>query len=114
MLAPQDGVTPGRGEETLRHNKAQAAEGGGVLQSNGLWHLRQRDPNGAPQAGANRDLHLDIGEMVQVDHWNDDGSATVHYRGADWAALHRGDAVPAVGAHRVVEIVGSRLLLEKI
>ena len=89
---------------------AAAVGGGSVLG----WHLRRRNPNGTPQAGANRDVLLDIGETVQVNHWNDDGSATVHYRGADWAVLHRGDAVPAGGAHRVVEIVGSRLLLEKI
>ena len=50
------------------------------------WHLyRLRTPGEAP-AQANANVNLDIGEHVHVPHWNADGSADVHYRGARWTA----------------------------
>ena len=78
------------------------------------WHtLRGRKPH-EPADTANPDLHLDVGETVQVDHWNADGSASVKYRGAHWTVIHRQGVQPAPGAHRVAEVVGSRLLVDKI
>jgi len=59
-------------------------------------------------------VNLDIGESVLVEGWNPDGTAQVHYRGARWTAIHRHGTVPASGMHRVVELVGNRLVLEKI
>jgi hypothetical protein len=37
----------------------------------------------------------------------------VHYRGARWTAIHRAGVVPSAGAHRVAELVGNRLLVDK-
>ncbi|MCU4119879.1 NfeD family protein [Variovorax sp. N23] len=78
------------------------------------WYLvRRRHPPAAP-SGANRDVNLDIGERVHVDHWNDDGTAQVHYRGALWTVVPRPGDSPRTGEHRVAEIIGSRLVLDKI
>lgn len=77
------------------------------------WHLyRRQHPH--QEAQANADVNLDIGETVQVDSWKADGTADVHYRGARWTAIHRPGATAAAGAHKVVELVGNRLLVEKI
>jgi membrane protein implicated in regulation of membrane protease activity len=42
------------------------------------WRLAHATP--PPQPG------LDIGQSVQVLHWNDDGTARVAYRGSEWDA----------------------------
>lgn len=77
-------------------------------------YLARRQRAGASPAGANRDINLDIGETVQVDAWSAEGTAQVRYRGAQWSALAADTAHPQTGAHRVREVVGSRLVLEKI
>ena len=75
--------------------------------------LRRRKP-GDPSARAQRSVNLDIGETVQVDAWSDDGTAQVRYRGASWTAVLPSGAIAQPGPHRVVELVGSRLLVERI
>jgi membrane protein implicated in regulation of membrane protease activity len=77
----------------------------------GLWHFRRR--RALPQA-RNPDLHLDIGEHVQVERWDAQGQALVRYRGAAWQARHVGPGAPAPGEHRIRAIEGNRLLLERI
>lgn len=87
---------------------AAAFLGGGAVI---IWHLlRGRQAKPLP-AQANRDVNLDIGEQVHVDHWEADGTAQVKYRGAMWAARYQGDGVPAPGAFVIRELVGSLLLL---
>ena len=88
-----------------------AAVGGGAVIA---WRAyRQRQPAPAP-ASANRDVNLDIGETVQVAAWNADGSATVKYRGAQWSVEHLPGADPVAGTHRIVEVVGNRLIVDKL
>jgi membrane protein implicated in regulation of membrane protease activity len=78
------------------------------------WHLlRGRRPPDPPDA-ANPDLHLDVGETVQVEHWLPDGSASVRYRGTHWTVIHRPGVPPAPGAHRVAEVLGNRLLVDRL
>jgi membrane protein implicated in regulation of membrane protease activity len=86
---------------------------GGI--ASGAWH-RLRGGNAATgPATANRDVNLDVGETVNIEQWNADGSATVKYRGSSWSALPAaGAAGGAQGAHRIVEVSGSRLFVEKI
>jgi membrane protein implicated in regulation of membrane protease activity len=69
-------------------------------------------PSGVP-ANANRDVNLDIGEIVHVDTWNPDGTTTVKYRGANWAVSSTGSDALTSGPYRVVEVVGSRLVVQK-
>ena len=57
-------------------------------------------------------MNLDVGEIVQIDGWNADGTAQIRYRGAPWTAIHRPGAEPRPGPHRVAELVGSRLLVD--
>ena len=87
-----------------------AIVGGGAVVT---WHLRQMKRPREPAAQANVNVNLDIGETVQVDQWNADGTADVHYRGARWTAIHRAGVVPVSGPHRVSEMVGNRLMVEK-
>ena len=90
---------------------AAALVGGGAVVA---WYfLRRKDPAREP-AQSNRDVNLDIGETVQVDAWGTDGTATVKYRGAQWTVVHRPGLVPGTGAHRVAEVVGNRLVVDKL
>ncbi|OQW89401.1 MAG: hypothetical protein BWK72_05620 [Rhodoferax ferrireducens] len=83
--------------------------GGSVL----IWRrLRKLQAPVAP-AQANHDVNMDIGETVHVASFQDDGSCSVHYRGAHWdASLAVGEPASG-GTYRIVEVVGSRLILKK-
>jgi membrane protein implicated in regulation of membrane protease activity len=85
-----------------------ALVGGGAVVG---WNLFRR--RNAFRSGANRDVNLDIGETVQVESWQPDGSTSVKYRGAQWRAVHASGALPSLGAHRIVEVRGSQLVIEK-
>jgi len=88
---------------------ATVASGGAVV----LWHtLRDEQPDKKP-AQSNADVHIDIGEPVFVEAWNTDGTTSVKYRGSSWAAITHGSA-PSAGQHRIKELLGNRLVLEKI
>ena len=78
-----------------------------------LWRRVKQGRGAELEAQSNPNVNLDIGALVTVDAWASDGSAQVHYRGANWTALHRPGLVPESGEHRVVEVQGSRLVLEK-
>jgi membrane protein implicated in regulation of membrane protease activity len=78
------------------------------------WHLKRGTRPDTPPAEANRDVNLDVGETVQIQTWNPDGTATIKYRGANWTAVALDGVVHGTGAHRVREVVGNRLVVEKI
>jgi len=78
-----------------------------------LWRHMKQGRGAELEAQSNPNVNLDIGALVTVDAWASDGSAQVHYRGANWTALHRPGLSPESGEHRVVEVQGSRLILEK-
>ena len=85
--------------------------GGGAVVG---WHLlRQRRPKELP-AAFNRDVNLDIGETVQITRWAPDGTTQVKYRGAQWTAVPAPGSIPVAGAHRIREMVGSRLVVEQL
>jgi membrane protein implicated in regulation of membrane protease activity len=89
---------------------AAGVGGGSVF----LTYLVRKKRPGEPSARADRNVNLDVGETVQIERWNVDGTASVHYRGAHWTAIHRPDVTPAAGLHRVAELVGSRLLVDPV
>jgi membrane protein implicated in regulation of membrane protease activity len=66
------------------------------------------------QASENRDVNLDIGETVHVGAWQLDGTAFVTYRGARWSVALRPGAAATSGTHRIVEVVGNRLIVDKV
>ena len=78
------------------------------------WYFARKGRPTEPPAEANRDVIMDIGETVQVEAWNPDGTATTRYRGAQWTVFHRPGETPQPGPHRVAEVVGNRLLVDKV
>ena len=85
---------------------AAALLGGGATFA---WHLkRRRQPPAAP-AESNHDVNLDIGQTVQVQSWNADGSARVQYRGAPWSVRLAQAGVATPGPHIIVAVRGSEL-----
>ncbi len=90
---------------------AAALVGGASVLILRLVRGKQRQP--AP-ASKNRDVNLDIGENVYVGAWQFDGTATATYRGAKWSVALRSGMTGSAGNYRIVEVVGSRLILEKI
>jgi membrane protein implicated in regulation of membrane protease activity len=84
-----------------------AAVGGAAAM---LWHLKQTPSNDAQDSN----VHLDIGETVTVDAWDTQGHTQVKHRGAQWAAVCGQGITPELGLHRISEIQGNRLVLEKI
>jgi membrane protein implicated in regulation of membrane protease activity len=99
------------GADRVAQTLVASAVGGGAV---AIWNrIRSKHPNNLP-ASANPDVNLDIGETVQVDAWNADGTAQVQYRGAQWTVLHRPDQHPSPGPHRVTEVIGNRLLVNKL
>lgn len=89
-----------------------AVVGGGAVV---LWHWkRSKDPKPAG-ANANRDVQMDIGETVHVVQWNDDATASVKYRGAQWTAVLAGHhAAPEPGLFKVKALDGNRLVVSKL
>jgi membrane protein implicated in regulation of membrane protease activity len=87
-----------------------AAVGGGLVLA---WHrLRARAPAALPPE-ANRDINLDIGEQLQVDGWNADGTARVPYRGSAWNVRYIGDGPAVPGAHVIAEVRHNELALRR-
>ncbi|MBX3601091.1 MAG: NfeD family protein [Rubrivivax sp.] len=86
---------------------AAALLGGGATAA---WHFkRARSPRSAP-ADRNVDVNLDIGQSLQIDAWQPDGSAVVRHRGAAWTVrLADAAATPAPGPHLVVAVQGNQL-----
>lgn len=89
---------------------ASLAGGGAVM----AWYFVKKRRPGDPSPRSDRSVNLDVGETVLIESWSPDGTAIVKYRGASWTAIHRPGIAPAPGPHRVTELVGSRLLVEKI
>ena len=85
--------------------------GGGCVVA---WRSYKKHQPPALPAGANRDVNLDIGETLHIDAWNEDGTSTARYRGSTWSVSLRPGAASSPGLHRIVEVIGSRLLVEKL
>ena len=89
-----------------------AIVGGGAVVA---WHFkRSKDPKPAA-ANANRDVQMDIGETVHVEQWNDDGTASVRYRGAQWTVeLADRQTAPLPGLFKVRQLNGNRLVVDRL
>ena len=73
------------------------------------WGARRRQSDPAE----NRDVILDIGEVVEVASWTD-GTAHVRYRGCQWDATLEPGAVPRPGAQVIKAIRGSTLVVAPV
>jgi membrane protein implicated in regulation of membrane protease activity len=91
---------------------AAAVVGGGAVLG---WHLWRHRSAPSEASGANRDVNLDVGETVHIESWGPEGHASVRYRGAQWSAVPAsGRPAGSTGAHRIVEVRGNQLIVEKI
>ena len=78
-----------------------------------LWSLYRRRQH-TTRPSNDQDVHLDIGETVQVQAWDTEGSTQVKHRGALWTAVIAPDQPLEPGLHRIEALVGNRLVLRKI
>ncbi len=96
--------------ETVQIAVAALVASGAVLG----WRAYKMSVPSGPSANANPDVNLDIGATIQIDAWNPDGTANVKYRGANWTVSPEGNHPMATGAHQVVAVLGSRLIVRKL
>lgn len=89
---------------------AAVVGGGSVL----AWRAYKQKIPSAPPAGANHDVNMDVGETVMVTAWAADGTSSVKYRGANWTVSLVAGELPSVGAYKIMEVIGSRLVVKKI
>jgi membrane protein implicated in regulation of membrane protease activity len=75
-----------------------------------LWSLKQQAQPATPSA----QQHLDVGETVNVEAWDEQGQTHVKHRGAQWSAQCVQGRALELGLHRIVEVTGNRLILEKV
>lgn len=81
----------------------------------GAWYAYLRRKPGDGSVRGLRSVNLDVGEVLHIGLWQADGSAQVKYRGALWqVAMQQAEIQPTPGSHRVVELRGNRLMVEKI
>lgn len=78
------------------------------------WYLIKRRSPTDPSVRSMRSVNLDVGEVLQIDEWRADGTASVQYRGAQWTVIQRPGNAPTPGAYRVAELVGNRLMVDKV
>jgi membrane protein implicated in regulation of membrane protease activity len=78
------------------------------------WYFIKKRRAGDPSVRSLRSVNLDVGEVLQIDEWLSDGTASVKYRGAQWAVILRPGNAPTPGSYRVAELVGNRLLVDKV
>jgi membrane protein implicated in regulation of membrane protease activity len=57
------------------------------------------------------DQPLDVGESVQVETWNADGTARVRHRGTQWDAALEDATTPRAGTLYIMAMRGSTLIL---
>ena len=88
-----------------------AAVAGGALVL--VLHYSRKSLVKPARAEANRDVNMDIGGTVQIDAWGADGTAQVQYRGAAWTVAAQDGISRVLGQHRIVEVRGNRLMVEK-
>jgi membrane protein implicated in regulation of membrane protease activity len=73
------------------------------------WGVRRL----AGDAAENRNVILDIGEIVEVPAW-DNGTAHVRYRGCQWDAALEPGAIPRPGAQIIKAVRGSTLVVAPV
>lgn len=78
-----------------------------------LWRSYQNRVSQAnPQEHASQ--HLDIGEKVEVTHWNEQGIAQVQHRGSSWRAMCVEGHSQDIGVYQITDIQGNTLMLKKV
>jgi membrane protein implicated in regulation of membrane protease activity len=76
-----------------------------LLRATGV--LKKRQVN----ASRNANVNLDIGQRVQIDHWNENRTARTFYRGANWQVELEAGSAAVSGEHHITEIRGTKLVV---
>lgn len=79
----------------------------GILRATRVLKKREVDDR------RNADVHLDIGQTVNVESWSEARQARVWYRGAHWQAELASDQAPEPGLYQIAAIRGTRLILSR-
>ncbi|MGL4668139.1 MAG: NfeD family protein [Saezia sp.] len=79
-----------------------------------LFHFKRVKNPKAAIYSENKDALIDIGQLVEVNHWGPDKTTQVRHRGAEWSARWVGEGVPTVGSCVIRGIKGSQLQLNKV
>ena len=112
-IAMAAGAIAAHFDATLTQQLLSAAlvGGGGTA----LWYKWRRLHPRKLAAQLNPDVNLDIGQSVEVAHWEPNGQALVKYRGAQWqVALQSPAESPVPGRYKIVEVQGSLLIVQPI
>ena len=88
-----------------------AGVGGGSVVA---WRSYKKRTSCTLPASANHDVNMDVGETVHITAWAPDGTSSVKYRGANWSVSLLAGASPEPGHYRIVEVIGSRLVVKKL
>ena len=56
-------------------------------------------------------VNLDIGQIIQIDAWREDGTSRARHRGAEWEVKLVPNVAQTPGLHRIVEVRGSQFLV---
>jgi membrane protein implicated in regulation of membrane protease activity len=76
-----------------------------------LWHRHQNKKPKQLPAQQNADVHLDIGQRVQVLSWQPQGTTTVQHRGTTWQAQLSRGTTAQTGEHIIQALQGNQLIL---
>ena len=79
-----------------------------------VWVRRIRSIPTKSDAQAHALQNLDQGPSVNVTAWDESGTATVQYRGADWQARAEEGEARIAGAYIITRVEGSVLYLKKM
>jgi membrane protein implicated in regulation of membrane protease activity len=112
-IAMAAGAIAAHFDATLTQQLLSAAlvGGGGTA----LWYKWRRLHPRKLAAQLNPDVNLDIGQSVEVAHWEPNGQALVKYRGAQWQVALQTPAESALpGRYKIVEVQGSLLIVQPI
>jgi membrane protein implicated in regulation of membrane protease activity len=88
-----------------------AVVGGGAVVA---WHFLRGKKMVGKAAEFNSDVNMDIGQTVQVDSWQADGTASVKYRGSSWTVQLQDGSGSGSGNYTIEQVIGSRLVVKKI
>ena len=88
-----------------------AAVGGGTVV---IWRAYRKARLPSAALSTVHEVSLDVGEVVHIDHWSDDGTSSTKYRGANWQVSLMPGEQALLGAYRIAEVAGNRLIIKKI
>ncbi|MEY3124812.1 MAG: hypothetical protein RLZZ573_1332 [Pseudomonadota bacterium] len=88
-----------------------AAVGGGTVV---IWRAYRKARLPPAALSTVHEVSLDVGEVVHIDHWSDDGTSSTKYRGANWQVSLMPGEQALLGAYRIAEVAGNRLIIKKI